>query len=374
MRCVWLLVSLSGCVAGGLTAEAGDAASDSGRRADGAFDTDAANPDAADPDSGLPSDAASGDVPDPDAAEIPGDMAPPPDAAPPPPPPPGALDCVFDSDTVGEPALELDVGPNSGERLTFVVRGLPAPAFVEQATLTFDVYDADHPGEEGRIRVNGSGPFDIPARVEWDNVATAVTVDISGATVEGGNRVEFGPGPRERSFFHISDVRIAARARVEVCPEGPPPPPPPPPEARVREIRYPAAEYTNRRTWVLGCENNGARAYAYTARAEEHEPTDCEGLYRAGGDRRGDGIFRFPAVVDATYDIVVGSRHTENRNPRGALFLVNGEARRISQRSDRDFTEDIWGQRRLSGDVEVILRAEGESDSVTFVRLVPRGG
>ena len=266
------------------------------------------------------------------------------------------------------------MGPNSAERLVFSVRGLPAPALIEQAVLTFDSYDADHPGQEGSIQVNASGPFDIPAREAWDNMAGTGSVDISGSTVEGDNRVAFGPGPLERSFYRISNVRIAARARVAACPEGPPPPPPPPPEARVREIRYPNAEYTNRRTWVVGCENNRARAYAFTATGDEHVPTDCEGIYRAGGNRRGDAIFRFDNVVEATYDIVIGSRHTENRPQGGALFLVNGESRRIGQRSDRDFTEDTWGQRRLSGQVDVILRSEGNSDSVTHVRLVPRGG
>ncbi len=309
-----------------------------------------------------------------------GEPPPPPvDMAEPPPPvdmavaPPPALDCVFDSDTVGQPRVEIDVGPNSNERLTFTVRGLPAPGVIASAALTFDSYDADHPGQEGRIWVNGEGPFQIPANMAWDNMQNAAVVDISGSTVEGENRIQFGPGPLDRSFFGVSNVRIAARANVQACPEGPPPPDPPPADAVVREIRYPQAEYTNRRTWVLGCENNRARAYAYTATGDEHEPTDCEGIYRRGGNRVGDAIFRFDNLVEATYEIVIGSRHTINRPQGGALFLVEGEGRRISQRTDRDFTEDVWGQRRLGGVATVILRAEGNSDSVTHVRLVPVG-
>ena len=381
------LLFVAGCVSGGLTSDGSDGgdggAADFAARTDGAGtlidggdapdggegEVDVGGP----PDDLGPPDPDAGDPPPPppppDAAPPP----PPPDAAPPPPPPP-ARDCVFDSDTYGQPEVELDVGPNSPERLVFTIRGLPAPAVVEQAVLTFDSYDADHPGSEGVIFVNGGGPFELPAREAWDNMAGDGRVDVSGNTAPGDNRVEFGPGPLERSFYRISDVRLSVRARVDACPDGPPPPPPPPPEARVREIRYPQATYTNRRTWVLGCENNRARAYAYTASGDEHVPTDCEGIYRAGGNRRGDGIFRFDDVVDTTYDVVIGSRHTENRNRNGALFLVNGQSRRISQRSNRDFTEDTWGRLRLSGVVEVILRAEGESDSVTFVRLVPVGG
>ncbi len=377
------ILCLAGCVSGGLTTETVDGgdggAADVSDLADGELLPDASGemPDGGEGEADLGDDP-DGQVLDPDASDppLPPDMAvpPPPDMAPPPPPPPDARDCVFDSDTFGQPEVELDVGPNSPERLTFSVRGLPAPAVIEQAVLTFSSYDADHPGSEGRILVNGQGPFELPAREAWDNMAGDGTVDVSGATVEGDNRIDFGPGPLERSFYRISNVRLSVRARVDACPEGPPPPPPPPPEARVREIRYPQATYTNRTTWVVGCENNRARAYAFTARGDEHVPTDCAGLYRAGGNRRGDAIFRFEDVVDATYDVVVGSRHTENRNARGALFLVNGQSRRISQRSDRDFTEDTWGQLRLSGVVEVILRSEGESDSVTFARLVPVGG
>ncbi len=375
------LLFLAGCVSGQVAEEETEPGADTGASSVGEGDGDLATdatPDAPWLDLGAPDPDDGVLVPDVgEAPPPPGDAAPPPpppgDAAPPP-PPPAPRDCTYDSDTVGEPALELDVGPASNERLTFVVRGLPAPNLVERAVLTFDGYDLDHPREEGSIYVNGSGPFDLPARAELDNMASQGSVDVSGTTVAGDNTVQFGPGPLERSFFRISNVRLVLTARVEACPDGPPPPPPPPPEARVREIRYPQATYTPRRTWVVGCENNPSRAYAYTASGEEHVPTDCEGLYRAGGDRRGDGVFRFEGVVDATYEVVIGSRHTENRSAGGALFLVNGEGRRISQRSNRDFTEDVWGRRRLAGDVEVILRAEGNSDSVTFVRLVPVEG
>ncbi|MFN3198572.1 MAG: hypothetical protein ACE366_09195 [Bradymonadia bacterium] len=315
-----------------------------------------------------------------DMALDPPDAEPLPDMTPPPPepdmevPPPPARDCRYVSTTFGDPRIEFDVGPNSNERLVFRVPGVPAPAFVDEAVLIFDSYDADHPGEEGRIFINDRGPYDLPADEAWDNQPGTGQVDVTADVIAGENVITFAPGPLDRSFFGISNVQLAVRAQVDECQEEPPPPPPPPPEAVVREIRYPQAEYTNRRTWVVGCENNAARAYAFSARGDEHEPTDCEGLYRAGGNRRGDAIFAFNDVVEAEYDIVIRSRHTENRSETGALFLVNGESRRISQRSDRGFTNDTWGRRRLSGRVEVILRAEGNSDSVIFVRLVPVGG
>ncbi len=355
----------------GMLAEAGPAGDVSvppGEPRDAVLDPDAEVTDGR-PSSADGADDADANMPEPPKPD--GSQPPTSDAGP---PVPGTIDCVYDSDSVGQSLQHLDVGPGSPARLVFTVPGVPAPELVEQAELRFDSFDADHPGQEGVILVNGQGPFDLPARAEWDNLAGTGVVDVSGATQEGENRIEFGPGPLERSAFGIGEVRLHTRVRLTECPEAPPPPPPPP-EAEVREVRYPQARYTNRSTWVVGCEGNGARAYAFTAQAEEHVGTDCEGLYRAGGNRRGDAVFSFEGLVPAEYEVVVGSRHTENRSPEGALFLVDGEGRRISQRSERDFTEDVWGRARLEeGRAEVVLRAEGGSDCVIFVRLVPVGG
>lgn len=236
--------------------------------------------------------AADGEAPEPDMMIAP-DVALPPDMAPPPPPIP-ARDCVFAAENGAEQGL--DVGPNSPERLRFEVRALPDPGLIDRAVLTFAGYDLDHPGEEGVIYVNGRA-FDLPADINGDNQASMESVDITGATAADRNIIEFGPGPLERSFFRISDVAVAVQARVEDCPDGPPPPPPLPPEAVVREILYPDARYTNRPTWVVGCLNNPARRYAFTARGNEHIDTDCDGLYREGGNREGDAIFLFENVV-----------------------------------------------------------------------------
>ncbi|MEM9072512.1 MAG: hypothetical protein AAGE52_28655, partial [Myxococcota bacterium] len=122
--------------------------------------------------------------------------------------------------------------------------------------------------------------------------------------------------------------------------------------------------------------HNPLRNYAFTASGDEHLPTDCDGGYRDRGNRRGRAIFRFEDVVPARYRVVIRSRHTENRNPRGALFVVEGVEERIDQRTSSDYEDDVWGERSLSGDVDVILDSsrEGESDSVTSVSLVPISG
>ena len=75
----------------------------------------------------------------------------------------------------------------------------------------------------------------------------------------------------------------------------------------------------------------------------------------AGGIVTDYSIFHFPDVASANYEIQIHSRHTVNRNPLGALFVVDGEGIRIDQRDDADFTTDIWGVRDLSGDVTVVL-------------------
>jgi hypothetical protein len=144
-------------------------------------------------------------------------------------------------------------------------------------------------------------------------------------------------------------------------------PPPPPPDAVVRTVDYHDATYTQRHNWVLRCND-----YAYTGRGRDHLEEDCDGLFDPDGSRRGTATFRFPNVVEAEYDVIIRSRHTTNRNPRGALFIVNGDERRVFQDDDANYVEDLWGRKRLGGDVTVVLDSrEGESESVIWVRLRP---
>lgn len=345
-------------------------------RTDAAFD---ARSDSATPDVGGDTtrpDTDTADAPEPDAAPdttVPDagmDMAV--DTTPPPPP---ARDCVYAS---ADGEQELDVGPSSSERLRFLIEDLPDPSLVESATLTFTSYDSDHPGEEGTIRVNGMGMLDLPAMVAWDNMDGPGSVDVSGMTVAGDNRIVFGPGPLSRSFFRIRDVSLQVRARVAECTEGPTPPPP---TAVTRSMQFTEASYSNRRTWVIPCapgtpRHNPLRNYAFTASGDEHDETDCDGDYMPGGNRRGTATFRFNDVVPARYRITIRSRHTENRNPMRALFIVDGVERRIDQTTSSDYENDVWGERRLGGNVDVVLDStrEGESDCVTSVTLEPIGG
>jgi hypothetical protein len=290
---------------------------------------------------------------------------------------PPARACSFRSSSYAGAPLELDVGPTSPERLRFTVSGLPDPALVASATLRFSIFDADHPGEEGVIRVNGGAPLDIPAMLAWDNVESVVTVDVSGQTIAGDNTIEFGPGPLDRSFFRVSLVSLELSARVSEClPSGPPPDP----TAVRRELHFHEAVYTNRATWVVPCPPGhprwaAIRDYAFTASGAEHESTDCDGLYRAGSGERGTATFTFPDVIPSTYGVYVRFRSSANRNPRGALFVVNGEEMRIDQvDASGDYFEVLFGDRRLGGTVTVVLDSsrEAESDSVTWVRLEPR--
>ena len=279
--------------------------------------------------------------------------------------PPTASECTYESTSFGEGMLELDVPPDSPLQLTFFVPGLPDPALVESATLRFDSYDADHPGEEGTVWINGAGPYDLPADAAWDNADGSGTLDVTGALVAGSNEIAFGPGPLERSFFRIGNVALDLVAAVEDCE---PPPDGPVGNPVPRQVDYQDAEYTMRHNWVLRCND-----YAFTAHGDEHLDSDCEGLYAPDGTRRGTASFFFGDVEPGTYEIQIRSRHTVNRNPAGALFVVDGEGKRIDQRDDADYTTDVWGTRDLEGDVTVVLDSsqESESDSVIWVRLQP---
>ncbi len=133
------------------------------------------------------------------------------------------------------------------------------------------------------------------------------------------------------------------------------------------EIDYDVAAYTERHNWVLTC-----RPYAYTASGDEHE--ECDALYAPDGSRTGTATFTFSNVPRGWYDAYVGGRHTENRNPDGALFLVDGNAVVIDQvDASGDYVWDYHGHYCLEGTVEVILDStvNSGSDSVFGAKLVP---
>ncbi|MEZ4409555.1 MAG: hypothetical protein R3A52_24245 [Polyangiales bacterium] len=334
------------------------------------------------PDAGAPIDVTAPiDLPPP-----PMDSGPPPpvDAGPPPPVddgPPPPVDagppervCTLRSTTFADAMQELDVGPTSAERLRFTVRAVPAGA--SRVILHFDSHDADHPGQEGWITVDGRGRFPIPADAAWDNVTTRDNrVDVTSASPSGDAVIAFGPGPLSRSFFRVGAVWLEVTARVATCPgETAPVDAGTPTGARPveRTVSYRAARYTNRFNWVHRCSAN----YAYTARGADHLSEDCDGAYRPDGTLRGTATFTFSDVIAGQYDVVVRSRHSTNRNSMGALFIVNGERGRINQRDDLgglNLWEDTWGRRSLSGTVTVVLdtTVNNGSDSVSAVILRP---
>jgi len=279
---------------------------------------------------------------------------------------PPAIACSFPSLSYGGGLIELDVDKGSQQTLNFIIPGLPAPELVTAATLRFRGYDIDHPGEEGDVIINDGSPIALPANAAWDNQEHDLELDIDGRTIEGSNSAVFTAGTFSGgTFYRIGDVAIDLMANVEECPE--------PPEQMGEEViqDYHQATFTKRHNWVDRCDFNGG--YAFTAKSDEHIPSDCEDLYAPDGTRQGKAIFTFKNLAPATYQIGVKSRHTENRNPKGALILVDGESKRIKQNDDKDFVEDLWGTKALEGTIEVIVDStqEDASDSVIAVRLTP---
>lgn len=284
--------------------------------------------------------------------------------------PPGASMCGYESTDFGGPRKLLDVEPGSDEVLTFIVQGVPDPATITSATLHYDAEDADHPGEEGIIRVNGGGNLQMPADASQDNVESHDTVDITGLLVAGENRIEFGAGSFSGgTYYYVWDVRIDLEIEGQACPE-----PPPLPEGEYREMSYLDATYTTRHNWVLRCDGV---PYAFTAYSDEHLDKDCDGLYAPDGSRQGTAIFTFEDVAPGNYRVEVESFHSASRNPNGALFIVDGVSNRIDQvvdAADAGFFTGQWGELFLSGTIEVVLDSAQDSnasDSVGIVKLVP---
>jgi len=134
-----------------------------------------------------------------------------------------------------------------------------------------------------------------------------------------------------------------------------------------RELGMSDAIYSERHNWVVNC-----REYAYTASGDEHEACDAD--YHPDGSREGTASFVFSGVPRGTYDVYVGGRHTENRNPSGALFVVDGHPVVVDQTEPTgDLVWDLHGTWCLEGDVDVVLdsTANSGSDSVFGARLVP---
>ena len=273
--------------------------------------------------------------------------------------------CSFVSTSFAAPPQELMVAKGSPAQLEFTVPGLPDPALVSAATLRFVSFDSDHPGEEGVIVVNGGPAIDLPADLAWENLDHPTAVDVTGQTVAGVNTIAFGAGSSDAgTFYRISEVELALTLTQGECPAPPDGPP------MAVQLDFNAAIYTRRHNWVLRCDFG--EGYAFTAKGDQGA-LDCGGLYDPDGTRTGTATFVFKDLVPATYAVTIASRHSANRNPKGALFVVDGEARRVDQTVGDAITVDSWGSKQLAGTIEVVLDSdmEPESDSVTWVRLQP---
>jgi len=286
------------------------------------------------------------------------------------------IECNYPSTTFGGPMQQLDImgDPDSSFRLTYSVLGLPDPELITSATLRFVAYDADHPGQEGLIYVNGSTGYDIPADEANENSESVAEVDVTASVQAGANTIEFGPGPLERSFFHIGDVELDIVATVDECEElddtgatG---------MGVQQEIHYSDAEYTQRNNWVWRCQQGFD--YAYTAANTKHVSTDCEGKYAPDGSAHGTATFHFQDVVEDDYLVEIHAYHTWNRNPNGALILVDGVSGLVNQRTSMEgesyFETAEWGIAHLEGDVDIVLdSSQGgyASDAVSWIRITP---
>lgn len=156
-------------------------------------------------------------------------------------------------------------------------------------------------------------------------------------------------------------------------------PPPPPPTGDCaplagqtpvkRELGLGAMSFTQRNNWVVQC-----RDYAYSARYDEHMA--CDSSYNPDGTGKGTATLAFDNVPRGKYQVYVAGRPTENRNPAGALFLVNGVKKVIMQRTSDNNTTirwDLHGTHCLEGRVEIVLDSSVNtgSDSYSGARLVP---
>lgn len=281
--------------------------------------------------------------------------------------------CLYESTSFAGAPQELMVAEGSPEQLVFTVPGLPEPGVVSAATLRFVSYDSDHPGAEGVIFVNGGAAIDLPAELAWTNLDHETAVVVTGMTVAGDNQIRFGAGSSdEGTFYRISKVALELEAAVVDCPGAEDPTDEPPDGVPVAvQQGFDDAIYTKRHNWVLRCDF--LEGYAFTAKGDQGA-LDCGELYDPDGTRRGTATFVFEDLVPATYKITIASRHSANRNPKGALFVVDGEGKRVDQTMGGDITVDTWGTKQLAGTIEVVLDSDmdSESDSVTWVRLEPQ--
>lgn len=282
-------------------------------------------------------------------------------------PEPDPVTCVYTAPNGPEGYRQVDTFRGDTAQVRFDLAGLPDPATVSEVTLAYHGYDVDHPGAEGWIVVNGSDPIELPADEALDNLGRDFTVDVTGLTVAGDNRVVFRAfDTPDGSYYRISELTLTVTTRgPQECP-GEPDPPTGDGVERIIYYKDPGAMFEQRRNWVLDC-----RDYAYSARFDEHR--ECDSRYNPDGSGHGRAIFTFNEVIADRYTVWIEGRHTENRNPNRMLAIVNGVERRINQRTDMGIVWDLHGEYELSGQVVVVIDSSTDtgSDSVRRVRITP---
>ncbi len=113
----------------------------------------------------------------------------------------------------------LDVNQGSSQTITFHVPGLPDPGQLDLATLSMQLDDADHPGEEGTVLVNGNGPLDLPAKASWNDAVEWAELAIPvGFLVEGTNTFAFGAGSGSQTFYGVG--KLALTVEGPACDSG----------------------------------------------------------------------------------------------------------------------------------------------------------
>lgn len=133
-----------------------------------------------------------------------------------------------------------------------------------------------------------------------------------------------------------------------------------------KELDKDDAVYTQRNNWVVTCS-----AHAYTGQSSEHQ--SCDSAFQPDGSRKGTATFTFSGVPAGAYDVLIESKHSENRNKAGALFRVNEHTAIINQVGESAYVWDLHGRYCLSGTVVVVLDSTVNtgSDAVSRVRLKP---
>ena len=92
------------------------------------------------------------------------------------------------------------------------------------------------------------------------------------------------------------------------------------------------------------------------------------------GSWTGSATYTFEYVPSGLYEIYVGGHHTVKRNPAGALFIVDGHRKRISQRNEGgEYVWDYHGRYCRLGTMTIVLDStvNSGSDSTFDARLVP---